>query len=585
MCIRDRVSTQSTGTKRSTNMPPANVVFHKGESAVQDRFGVRASIEDFAARVVRTYFTPQHSAFFSQIPFVSLAARDSAGRVWCSLVTGQKRAGEPPQPASIAPDEHSLHILQPPAAGDRLHGELLPGRPVGVVGVMLHNRRRNRVNGVVSPGEDGEDGAVRIQVVQSFGNCPQYITVRSAVSQTDAPTQPLPVGCTEALSEAEGGLPRALAGVVEASDTFFIGSGYGGNGLDDPTEGMDASHRGGSPGFVQVSDGGTKISFEDRPGNNHYNTLGNLALDPRGGMAFVDWQTGSVLQVSGEIYVEFGSKTVLTMAVEAWSWLPRRMNVVFLPPSDPPTELRIAAISDESHEVRSLYLQPCGKAPLASFRGGQYLGVTVSTKSGDVSRTYSLSCDPSMAFYSHSRASFYRISVRRQGLASAALHQMVVGDVLMAAGAPMGEFVLHPDSRSGRGPTVLIAAGVGVTPVLSMAHELLATQNEERVVLIHAVRDEAHLVFKQELKKMQEDHFGRFHVVLVFSRGGSMEDGVIAGRLDAEMLKTILGNATVRVGDEGVHSYVCGPAGFMGAMSAALEGLGAPEGAIHLETF
>eukprot|EP00658_Telonema_sp_P-2_P030009 TRINITY_DN2273_c0_g1_i6.p1 TRINITY_DN2273_c0_g1~~TRINITY_DN2273_c0_g1_i6.p1 ORF type:complete len:191 (+),score=29.03 TRINITY_DN2273_c0_g1_i6:268-840(+) len=190
-----------------------------------------------------------------------------------------------------------------------------------------------------------------------------------------------------------------------------------------------------------------------------------------------------------------------------------------------------------------------------------------------------------MAFYSHSRASFYRISVRRQGLASAALHQMVVGDVLMAAGAPMGEFVLHPDSRSGRGPTVLIAAGVGVTPVLSMAHELLATQNEERVVLIHAVRDEAHLVFKQELKKMQEDHFGRFHVVLVFSRGGSMEDGVIAGRLDAEMLKTILGNATVRVGDEGVHSYVCGPAGFMGAMSAALEGLGAPEGAIHLETF
>eukprot|EP00656_Telonema_subtile_P054453 TRINITY_DN8151_c0_g1_i2.p1 TRINITY_DN8151_c0_g1~~TRINITY_DN8151_c0_g1_i2.p1 ORF type:complete len:330 (-),score=53.22 TRINITY_DN8151_c0_g1_i2:3-992(-) len=320
--------------------------------------------------------------------------------------------------------------------------------------------------------------------------------------------------------------------------------------------------------------------------DNHYNTIGNLLLDARTGLAFPHFGTGSVLQLSGKMSVEFTATSKrMVLTVEAWTWLPRQLAVTFDPPANP-RELNVVAVQDESDEVRSIYLQPTDREPLGSFRAGQYLPIEVDTPQGTVSRTYSLSCDPSMAFYSHDRAAYYRISVKRQGAASSALHQLKRGSVLRASAAPMGEFVLHSDSRAAA--SVLIGAGVGITPLLSMAHELLASAHEAPVLLIHTVQDEEHRIFKEELAALSKQH-PRLLVLQTLSRSTSevLKDGkgVPAGRLDGEKLEHMLAEAGVDVSVEGVHSYICGPAGFMGSMLAALEGLGSLSERVHYETF
>ncbi|MCH8978716.1 MAG: pyridoxamine 5'-phosphate oxidase family protein, partial [Armatimonadetes bacterium] len=85
-------------------------------------------------------------------------------------------------------------------------------------------------------------------------------------------------------------------------------SGYRAKG-DSATFGMDASHRGGDRGFVRV-DSETRLMFPDYAGNNHFNTIGNLILDPRAGLLFMDFATGSLLQLTGRATIDWDSDAV-----------------------------------------------------------------------------------------------------------------------------------------------------------------------------------------------------------------------------------------------------------------------------------
>jgi predicted pyridoxine 5'-phosphate oxidase superfamily flavin-nucleotide-binding protein len=92
--------------------------------------------------------------------------------------------------------------------------------------------------------------------------------------------------------------------LVTKADTFFIASAHpqAGAHSDDASHGVDASHRGGRPGFVRLNADGT-LTVPDFSGNRFFNTLGNLALNPRAGLLFVDFERGDVLHlaVRGEI--------------------------------------------------------------------------------------------------------------------------------------------------------------------------------------------------------------------------------------------------------------------------------------------
>ncbi|MEQ8661494.1 MAG: hypothetical protein RLW62_11795 [Gammaproteobacteria bacterium] len=151
--------------------------FHLGEQRVQQRLGVRESIEPWARRVIQPTLNAQHRDFYRLLPFVVVAARDDAGRPWATLLAAAPGFMQ-------APDPGQLDIAAAPLAGDALAGALVAGRPLGVLGIDLETRRRNRVNGTLV---DVADGRLRLAVAQAFGNCPQHIHPRGWRS---VPTRP-----------------------------------------------------------------------------------------------------------------------------------------------------------------------------------------------------------------------------------------------------------------------------------------------------------------------------------------------------------------------------------------------------------
>ncbi|MDH3742371.1 MAG: ferredoxin, partial [Hyphomicrobiales bacterium] len=148
-------------TDRLTN-PGEGSPFHPGEQAVQERLGVR-DIEDWARKVVRDHLPEQHRAFHTAQPFLVAAARDGRDRPWVTLLDG-------PDGFVTSPDPGHLVIRSKPSPGDALEQSFEAGADVGILGIELATRRRNRVNGRVA--ENGND-AITFRVDQAFGNCPQ----------------------------------------------------------------------------------------------------------------------------------------------------------------------------------------------------------------------------------------------------------------------------------------------------------------------------------------------------------------------------------------------------------------------------
>lgn len=252
--------------------------FHAGELAIQERVGIREKIAG-AAAAIRGHMPDQHRQFFGQLPFFFIGALDAAGQPWATMLAGD--------PGFIStPDERTLRIEGGMLPGDPLQGQLLPGRYLGGLGLAPATRRRNRVNGVIEAA-DGE--VLRIAVMQSFGNCPRYIQQRE--QHAVAPRADVLVTRSATL----GAEDRAL---IERADTYFIASAN----LDaaaGQARGVDVSHRGGRPGFVRIDDARTLIAPEFA-GNFFFNTLGNLARNPRAGLLFIDFDKGDVLHLAVE---------------------------------------------------------------------------------------------------------------------------------------------------------------------------------------------------------------------------------------------------------------------------------------------
>jgi predicted pyridoxine 5'-phosphate oxidase superfamily flavin-nucleotide-binding protein len=180
-----------------------------------------------------------------------------------------------------------------PVGEDVLGLQLTPGRPVGLLGIEPSTRRRNRANGVVAPSSSLHD--LKVQVTQSFGNCPKYIQARDV-----GWAEPVhPAGAPRAFGPQ---LPDEAQALVRAADTFFIATASSPAGAGSASDGVDVSHRGGLPGFVRIEelDGRTVLTIPDYSGNFFFNTLGNIAAHPHAGLLFIDWDRGNLWFLSGE---------------------------------------------------------------------------------------------------------------------------------------------------------------------------------------------------------------------------------------------------------------------------------------------
>ena len=254
--------------------------FHKGELAIQARMGVQERIDKQGRRIIREYLPEQHCRFYAQLPYVIAGTVDESDSPWASILVGE--------PGFLSSkDECILQVNAKPLFGDPLHKTLAGGIDIGLLGIELHTRRRNRMNGVVSA--SNSDG-FEVEVKQTFGNCPQYIQSRMFELVELTIETPKPIHEITTFSEPE----RSM---IATSDTLFIATAYQDEsaGL---ASGVDVSHRGGKPGFVHI-DGDDTLTIPDFSGNSHFNTFGNLELNPKAGLLFVDFDKGDLLYLTG----------------------------------------------------------------------------------------------------------------------------------------------------------------------------------------------------------------------------------------------------------------------------------------------
>lgn len=232
-----------------------------------------------------------------------------------------------------------------------------------------------------------------------------------------------------------------------------------------------------------------------------------------------------------------------------------------------------------SGNIASFYLRPEDGKPLPASQPGQYITVRVAPDGSEpVMRNYSLSGkhDPEQ----------YRISVKKEGsqvegvpdgVVSAFLHDQVVeGDVVELA-PPCGEFTLQP-APADDAPLVLIAGGVGITPLMAMLHGALETQSGREVILIQCARNSAERPFVEELNSLQGMHANlRCHVRL--SEASAEDEGFDSeGFVDGELLDEL-------VGDRRAQYYFCGPAAMMRMVNRLLVSRGVGAENIHFEFF
>jgi predicted pyridoxine 5'-phosphate oxidase superfamily flavin-nucleotide-binding protein len=257
--------------------------WHEGELAMQRSAG---SAEKLAARghlLLRDHLIDQHRQFYPLLPFIVAGAVDRQGDAWATILSGA--------PGFLqAPDPHRLSIAAVRDPQDPADDGMNDGDAVGLLGIELHTRRRNRLNGLV---RRTSAEAFDVAVQQSFGNCPQYIQLREFAFARDPAT---PSGETPRELDR---LDDRARDMIDSADTFFVAS-Y----VDDADRGraVDVSHRGGRPGFVRIGADGV-LTIPDFSGNRFFNTLGNLIANPKAGLLFVDFETGDLLQLTGDAEV------------------------------------------------------------------------------------------------------------------------------------------------------------------------------------------------------------------------------------------------------------------------------------------
>ena len=304
-----------------TNQP-----FHDGEIAVQERAGERNIALRHGAGI-GSRIAPGALSFLARQRLIAVSIAGDDGHLWTSVWHGTPGFvhSDDGQRVDISP---SMMVLSP---HDPARPRALAGRGIGMLAIELESRRRLRINGTI----EADDSDLVVFVRESVGNCPKYIQRRQP---HDAPSP----GSFSGPDVRGRRLNDDARELVKRADTAFVGSLH-------PERGLDTSHRGGSPGFIDVVDAST-LRMPDYPGNSLFMTLGNFAIDPRASLAVVDFEHGRLLSLSGSAQLEFeaddshqltvGTRRFVNFTIREWVQfeLPHdvRWELVDASPFNPP---------------------------------------------------------------------------------------------------------------------------------------------------------------------------------------------------------------------------------------------------------
>jgi predicted pyridoxine 5'-phosphate oxidase superfamily flavin-nucleotide-binding protein len=278
--------------------------FHPGEREAQLRAGETA-IADRNIVVLSDTVIAGARPFIAKQFMAVLGSIDADGKVWASLLFGK--------PGFVhTNDGHSILIDVPEKerdVSDPFWDNLSAGADVGMLFIELGSRRRYRVNGLL---RRLDQAGAEIAIREAYPNCPKYIQRRHlrALGEPVLPVQ-----------TAHGTVLRGtVEQIIQQADTLFLASRHADSGAD-------ASHRGGTPGFIRLVDEST-LRIPDYDGNSLFNTLGNFNVDPHAGLCIPDFVHGQLLQLTGSATVHWnqddpnnetgGTKRYWEFKVERW---------------------------------------------------------------------------------------------------------------------------------------------------------------------------------------------------------------------------------------------------------------------------
>ncbi len=260
-------------------------VYHDGEKQIQQKIG-EVAIANRNGTVITDTIIRGAINFIEKQPMAIVSSANASGELWVSLLIGNFGFTKVPHPNAIVFDE-SMITSNP---DDVFFINILANPQIGSLFIELDSRRRFRINGSCQLNEH----SIEVKIKEAFPNCPKYIQ-RRVVS--------LPEHFEKVNSSAtQGGeLMEAEKSWIKNADTFFVGSSS--------SEGrLDANHRGGNPGFVEILDGGA-LKIPDYQGNSLYNTFGNIVQNPKVGLLFIDFEKGETLQLTGMAELLFEQKS------------------------------------------------------------------------------------------------------------------------------------------------------------------------------------------------------------------------------------------------------------------------------------
>jgi uncharacterized protein len=243
-------------------------VFHAGEEEIHALLGVSEEARQLEG-MIKDRLAPAAMRLLPSFSFVLAASIENSGNVWTSFLTGPKDF------ISVVSDKI---IALSTISDERFLDNIKANREIGLLFINFEARIRLRVNGTLSI----EDGRMLLTIKQSYFNCPKYIQARKF--------ERLP----QVHQRKEANRTRledSYIKIIQNADTFFISTYVA-------EQGADCSHRGGSPGFVEVLDDRT-LRWLDYPGNNLYNTIGNLHVNPKCGLLFIDFPNNRIIQLTG----------------------------------------------------------------------------------------------------------------------------------------------------------------------------------------------------------------------------------------------------------------------------------------------
>lgn len=238
-------------------------------------------------------------------------------------------------------------------------------------------------------------------------------------------------------------------------------------------------------------------------------------------------------------------------------------------------DMRVVAVDQQSDQIKSFSLVPV-EGKLSSFKPGQYISVAVDLPGGlRQSRQYSLSDAPDH--------DYLRISVKREdagketpaGMVSGWLHDNVVIGSILSASKPFGDFT--PDTE-GDGPIVLLSAGVGITPMISVLNRIAKVSPGRRVIFAYAARKAQHHPHRADVATAVA-LMPNLHSVTFYEDDTTDQDGATcqAGRMQLNKLP--------QWDQDKTQVYMCGPLPFMQTLWVDLLARGVPVHCLHREVF